>query len=173
MNNCDRNIVLIGMPGCGKTTIGRMLANELGKKLIDIDSYIEKQAGCTISRIFEQGEQLFRRLETEAIYALENERASVITTGGGIIKNASNMESLHKHGIIVYIDRNIKDIANDININTRPLLAKGTQQLAQLYAERHGLYVKYSDFTVKNEGQITEVMKNIIKLLNEKTLGGI
>lgn len=172
MNDTERNIVLIGMPGCGKTTIGRLLANELGRKFIDIDSCIEKQEGCTINQIFERGEQLFRKLETEAVYALENEKASVITTGGGIVKNASNLESLNKHGIIIYIDRNIKDIAEDINICTRPLLAKGAHQLEQLHAERHDLYKKYSDFTVKNDGQITDVIDCIIRLLKNNTRGG-
>lgn len=164
MNNNYRNIVLIGMPGCGKTTIGKLLADKLGRKFIDIDSCIENQEGCTISQIFEHGEQLFRRLETEAVLALENEKASVITTGGGIVKNTLNMESLHKNGVIVYIDRKLEDIAGDIDISTRPLLAKGVQQLEKLHAERHGLYKKFSDITVKNEGLITDVIEEIVRL---------
>lgn len=172
MNNCDKNVVLIGMPGCGKTTIGRLLAEKLKRKFIDIDSYIEKQEGCSISQIFQKGEQQFRRLETEVVFALEKEKASVITTGGGIVKNAPNMESLHRNGTIVYIDRSIEDIAGDIDISTRPLLAKGADQLAQLHAERHDLYKKYSDFTVKNEGTIEQILENIISILNNKTIRG-
>ena len=173
MKNRDKNIILIGMPGCGKTTIGKLLADKLKRKYIDIDSIIEKQAGCTINEIFKQGEQKFRNLETEAVLALEREEASVITTGGGIVKKALNMESLSKNGIIIYIDRNIEEIANDIDTSTRPLLAKGTGQLEQLHVERHDLYKKYSDLTVKNEGEIVEVVESIRRLLNIKTIGGI
>ncbi len=168
MNKDERNIVLIGMPGCGKTTIGRLLAHRLGRSFIDIDSYIEKQAGCTVSRIFRQGEEVFRRLEAEAVLALENVKASVITTGGGIVKNASNMESLRKNGIIIYIDRSIEDISGDIDISTRPLLADGGDRLVQLYNERHELYRKYSDFTVENKGTLAATAEKIINICSKE-----
>jgi len=167
MNN-KRNIVLIGMPGCGKTTIGKLLAERLGKKFIDIDAYIEKLQGCTINEIFKQGEEVFRSLETEAVFALEKERSAVITTGGGIVKNPMNMSSLKKNGIIVYIDRSIESIAGDIDTSTRPLLAEGIGRLKGLYAERHELYSEYCDFIVNNDGLITETMESIIGLLNNK-----
>ena len=168
----ERNIVLIGMPGCGKTTIGRLLAHRLCRSFIDIESYIEKQEGCTINSIFHQGEEVFRRLEAEAVLALEAVKASVITTGGGIVKNALNMKSLHKNGIIVYIDRSIEDIAGDIDISTRPLLANGADRLVQLYTERHELYQKYSDFTVENKGTVAAAVENIIWALDNKSIGG-
>lgn len=168
MDKDTRNIVLIGMPGCGKTTIGKLLAARLGRKFIDIDCCIERQRGCTINEIFRQGEEVFRRLEAEAVFALENERASVITTGGGVVKNPSNMDSLHKNGIIVYIDRSVQNIAGDIDTSTRPLLAEGKSRLKGLYAERHELYGKYCDFTVKNDGPIAKTLESIIGLLNTK-----
>lgn len=165
MNIRDKNIVLIGMPGCGKTSLGMLLAQMLGRKLTDIDLYIEEQAGCTISDIFQEGEEVFRNLETEAVLALEEEKALIIATGGGVVKRASNMESLKKNGIIVYIDRSIKDIAADIDIGKRPLLGNRSDRLMQLYSERHELYKKYSDFIVKNEGEIGETAKKIINIL--------
>lgn len=169
MDDSNKNIVLIGMPGCGKTTIGKLLAEKLGKRFIDIDAMVEKQEGCTINELFRQGEEHFRKLETEAVLALEKEKASVIATGGGIIKRASNMASLKKNGIIVYVDRPVRDIAGDIDASTRPLLADGTDRLIQLYAERDDLYKKYSDFIIKNEGEITEVVENIINIFTSRS----
>lgn len=166
MNSETRNIVLIGMPGCGKTTIGKLLAARLGRKLIDIDAYIEKVQGCTINEIFELGEETFRRLETEAVLALEQERSAVITTGGGVVKNPMNMSSLKKNSIIVYIDRSIESITGDIDTSTRPLLAQGKSRLEGLYAERHELYSKYCDFIAKNEGLITDTVDSIISLMD-------
>lgn len=164
MDKETRNIVLIGMPGCGKTTIGKLVAERLQRKLIDIDAYIEKVQGCTINEIFKHGEGEFRRLETEAVLALEQERSAVITTGGGVVKDPVNMSSLKKNGIIVYIDRSIESITADIDINTRPLLAQGKGRLEGMYAERHELYSKYCDFTVKNDGPIIETVESIISL---------
>ncbi|HWQ30739.1 MAG TPA: shikimate kinase [Negativicutes bacterium] len=168
----DRNIVLIGMPGSGKTTIGCILAQRLGRNLIDMDEYIERQQGCTINQLFLQGERHFRRLEAETAQKLESVKASVITTGGGIVKNAANMESLRKNGIIIFLDRSIEDIASDVDTSTRPLLAEGTAQLAKLYAERYDLYRKYSDYTVKNNGEIAGVVENIIRIVDKDTIGG-
>lgn len=166
MSDEARNIVLIGMPGCGKTTIGKLLASRLGRKLIDTDACIERVQGCTINEIFKQGEHEFRRLEAEAILSLEQERSAVITTGGGVVKNPANMSSLKKNGIIVYIDRSIENIAGDIDTSTRPLLAQGKDRLEGLYAERHELYSKYCDFTVKNDGLITAAVESIIGMLD-------
>lgn len=170
MADSSKNIILIGMPGSGKTMIGRLLSERLEKKFIDIDGLIEKQEGYTINELFRHGEEYFRNLETEAVLALEKEEALIISTGGGTVKRVRNMESLKKNGIVVYIDRPIKNITGDIDASTRPLLSKGTDRLVQLYAERHDLYKKYSDFTVKNEGEIAEVVENIIKLISN---GGI
>ncbi|HYE81235.1 MAG TPA: shikimate kinase [Clostridia bacterium] len=165
MYNSSKNIVLIGMPGCGKTTIGKLLAKELGRKFIDIDNIVEEQVGCTINELFRLGEEHFRNLEAAAVLVLEKEESSVIAAGGGIVKRASNMESLKKNGMIVFIDRSVKDIAADIDATTRPLLANGTGRLAELYAERYGLYKKYSDFIVANEGKMMEVVENIKKII--------
>lgn len=168
MNRNERNIVLIGMPGCGKTTIGKLLAEHLGRKFTDLDSYIEKKQGLSINEIFRKGEQEFRRLESEAIITMENEKNTIIATGGGVVKNPSNMASLSKNGIIVYIDRSIGNIAGDIRTDTRPLLAEGKERLEGLYSERHKLYEQYSDLTVKNDGNLQETLENIISFVKTK-----
>lgn len=172
MDDTGKNIVLIGMPGCGKSTIGKVLSKKLGMKFIDIDIVIEKQEKCTISQLFQQGEEHFRNQEAKAVQSLENEDSSVIAAGGGVVKRASNMDSLRKNGIVIYIDRSIKDILMDIDISTRPLLAGGRERLEQLYRERCFLYRKYSDFTVTNKGKITETVENIIYMLRNMR-GGI
>jgi shikimate kinase len=166
MDKVVKNIVLIGMPGCGKTTIGRLLANKLGRRFIDTDSMIESRTGKTISQLFESGEEYFRKLETEAILALEEESACVISTGGGVVKRLRNMQSLKKNGIIFYIDRDLEDIIADINTGTRPLLAGGVDRLKGLYAEREALYKEYSDFVVKNKGSILQAVEGINSILD-------
>lgn len=167
MKDYRSNIVLIGMPGCGKTTIGKLLSERLGMKFIDTDCLLEKQEGCTIYELFRQGEESFRNLESKVITALEEENASIIATGGGVVKKESNMESLRKNGIIIYVDRSIEDIAADIDTSTRPLLAMGTDRLVQLYAERDCLYRKYSDFAIKSKDKIEDAVEGIIALLKD------
>ena len=164
----SKNIVLIGLTGCGKTSIGELLAEKLGRKFIDIDDMIEKQEGCTINELFLQGEEHFRNLETKAVLALEKEKDLVISTGGGVVKRAVNMKSLKKNGIIIFIDRDISDIMNDIDTSTRPLLAVGTDRLLQLHAERYDLYKEYSDFTVYNGSKAADVVEDIRRKLMEK-----
>ena len=167
-SDTSKNIVLIGLSGCGKTSIGKLLAEKLGRKFIDIDDLIEKQEGCTINELFRQGEEHFRNLETKAVLALEKEKALVISTGGGVVKRAVNMKSLKKNGIIIFIDRDISDIMNDIDTSTRPLLAGGRDRLLQMHAERYDLYKEYSDFTVYNGSKAADVVEDIRRKLMEK-----
>ena len=89
------NLVLIGMPGCGKSTIGKKTAKEIGKTFVDLDKEIEKEAKMTIPEIFERyGESRFREIEQEVCARIAKEHGQVISCGGGIIKNAENMEKL-------------------------------------------------------------------------------
>ncbi|MEA4846433.1 MAG: shikimate kinase [Clostridiaceae bacterium] len=163
LRNNKANIVLIGLSGCGKTTIGKLLAEKLGRKFVDIDSTIEKEEGCSINELFRNGEEHFRNLETKAVLALEKGEALVISTGGGIVKRAPNMESLKKNGIIIFIDRNVSEIMSDIDISTRPMLAGGADRLIQLYNERYPLYKKYSDGIIENKGKMDDIVGNICK----------
>jgi shikimate kinase len=159
----SRNIVLIGMPGAGKTTVGKMLYERLELKFVDVDDFIVEESGKTIPELFDVSESHFRNVESEAIKKLSMDKSSIIATGGGVIKNEANIEELKKHGIIVFIDRPLGNIAEDVEISKRPLLKDGVQKLFDLYNERYELYKKYSDFHVVNDRSIEAVVDRIIE----------
>jgi len=138
-----QNIVLIGMPGCGKSTIGKELAAKLGRELKDTDEWVETKTGKSIPTIFaESGEEAFRKLENEALEELCKQSGLVIATGGGIVKRAENRDIIKQNGIVVFLDRDIKDLPTE----GRPLSQrKGVEKLA---AERLPLYKKWSDYSI-------------------------
>jgi shikimate kinase len=161
----SQNIVLIGMPGCGKTTIGKILSSRLNRKFIDVDEYIEKCSGKTVTQIFTQGEEVFRTLEKEAILELSKEKYSVISTGGGVIKNYLNIEALKENGVIIFIDRPIENIVADLDSESRPLLKDGVERLYTLFEERYELYKKYCDFQIVNDDDIEKIIEKIIEVI--------
>lgn len=151
-------IILIGMPGCGKTTIGRILAKELKYNFYDMDEYIEKNEGIQIKDIFKKSEDDFRKLETKACLELTKKNRCVISTGGGVIKKDININILKEHGIIVFINRPIEKILNDIDISKRPLLKSGKDKLYSLYKERFEKYKNCSNIEVINEGFLRDTI---------------
>jgi shikimate kinase len=154
-------ILLIGMPGCGKTTIGKALANNINYDFYDMDNYIEEISNKTIKELFNINEEYFRDYETRACAELSNKNKVVISTGGGVIKRNKNIELFKGNSVIIFIDRQIEDIANDIDINSRPLLAEGKSKLYNLYLERYNLYNKYCDFKIVNDGTINDIVYKI------------
>lgn len=163
----DKNIVLIGMPGCGKSTIGEILANNLDIEFCDVDKYIEEKHDKKISDIFKNEEEYFRRLETDAVCDVVKKCPQVISTGGGVVKNSFNIEKLKENGIIIFIDRPIENILNDVDISERPLLKDGKEKIISLYKERYPLYKKYCDYIVKNDVSIDEVVKRLVSIVKE------
>lgn len=165
MCNEDKNIVLIGMPGSGKTTVGKILHKELGKRFIDMDLYIEEEYGKSITEIFEKGEEYFRELERKAVNKISCSKGIIISTGGGVIKNYSNINDLKKNGIVIFIDRPVENIAEDVTLANRPLLKDGVEKLYDILEERYKLYKDYCDFQVVNNGSIEDVVKEITRLI--------
>ena len=154
------NIVLIGMPSAGKTTIGKMLEEKLGKEFIDLDDMIIVKAGKSIPEIFqESGEAGFRAIETEVAIEASKMNNKIIATGGGVIKHKVNMDFLRLNGITIFIDRDIdKLISSDPN---RPL-SSSKQALQQMYKERYPLYQKYAAYIAVNNANIEETVDDIV-----------
>lgn len=154
-----KNIFLIGMPGAGKSMIGKILSENLFLPFYDADIYLESSIGKSISSLFIQGEDIFRDIETEILKKLVLKKA-IIATGGGVIVRKENRELLKKEGFVFFIDRKIEDIKKDIQKEYRPLLRKGVS-LESLYEERFPLYKEVADFHIPNKGRISEVIDEI------------
>ncbi|MBU3178722.1 shikimate kinase [Clostridium estertheticum] len=159
-----KNIVLIGMPGCGKSEIGEILAEKIEMDFIDVDVFIESSTSRSITEIFKNGEDGFRDTESIAVMDLSKKNHVVISTGGGVIKRYENILNLKRNGIIIYINRPIENIVSDINIEGRPLLAKDPGRISKLFDERGPLYKKYCDYEVMNISEINDVVNDIIEI---------
>ena len=161
-----RNIVLIGLSGCGKSTVGRTLAKNLHKTFVDMDEYIEKKESMPVSKIFEEkGEAYFRRLETETAEALSVAEDKIIATGGGVVLNEQNMVHLGKNGLIVFLDRSPEAILKKINLKKRPLLAQNQNRLFEMDKKRRPLYEKYADLTVPGALSVPETAERLKEAL--------
>jgi len=162
-----KNIVLIGMSGCGKTSIGEMLARKLNYEFVDTDEVVES-FGMTIKELFESGEDSFRCVETMAVKQVSSYEDTVISTGGGVVKIDENMEYLKRNSVIVFIIRDIMRIKKSLEKerDTRPLLSDDNA-LDKLYEQRLHLYEVYADFTVENNGSIYKTCDEIINKFKE------
>ena len=156
-----RNIVLIGMPGSGKTTLGRYLAEMLGRDFIDADPEIEKDAGKTIPELFAVSEDHFREQEMKTTRRLAKLKNKVLAMGGGVVLRQENITALKENGLLLFIDRSPEDIIGDVDTETRPLLAAGRRRIYDLYAQREALYRKAADITVVNKGELKEVLRRL------------
>lgn len=115
-----KNIVLIGMPGCGKTTFGRALAERLHRPFVDADAYLEEKEGRTIQSFFAESEKAFRDAEERTVEDLSARQGLIIATGGGVVKRQSNVVKLHASGLIIFIDRRAEDIVTDVEVEKGP-----------------------------------------------------
>ena len=158
-------IYLIGMPGSGKSSLGKELAKNINYNFIDMDLYIEKKAGMFIDEIFEvYGEDYFRDLERNVLNDFNSLDDVIIATGGGVIKNKNNKNLMN--GICFYLDVPIKELENRLSKSDidRPLLKK--YSVEELYNQRKDLYNYFSDYKINNE-KIDERIKAIMEVLNE------
>lgn len=155
-----QNIVIIGMPGSGKTTVSTMLAEKLGRKIFDTDTIVSENAGMTIPEIFAvQGEAGFRRLETEATAEVGKLSGNIISTGGGVVTVADNYGLLHQNGVIVWIERDTNKLARD----GRPISL--SSDLNELYAARLPLYERFADIKADNNGDINDTVNAIMEMI--------
>ena len=155
-----QNIVIIGMPGSGKTAVSTMLAEKLGRKILDTDTMVAEKAGVTIPEIFAaQGEAGFRRLETEATAEVGKLSGNIISTGGGVVTVADNYELLHQNGVIVWIERDTNKLARD----GRPISL--SSDLNELYAARLPLYDRFADIKADNNGDINDTVNAIMEMI--------
>ncbi|MBE5803621.1 MAG: shikimate kinase [Clostridiales bacterium] len=148
----ERHVFLIGMPGCGKSSLGKRVAGNLRVPYVDMDQRISETVGCTVSEMFDRyGEQAFRNAETNTLIQLTRETPSMISTGGGTVLRENNRAIMRNHGVIVLIDRPLEEIMSDIKLDRRPLLAqKGLGEVERLYHERIEIYRSVADFVMDN-----------------------
>ena len=160
-----KNIVLIGIMGCGKTTVSKLLSKELSMPVIDMDEYLEDKHQCTINDMFAISEDYFRDLESQACVDLSKLDGYIISTGGGVVKRKHNSDVLRQTGTIIYLDRPVDHIITDVTTANRPLLKDGPQKLYQLFDERHELYLDACDYHVYNDGTLDDVVKKITDII--------
>ena len=150
------NIVLVGMPGCGKTTVGRVLANMQGKRFVDADAVLEERVGRKITDIIPtDGEEAFRQMETDTLAELGKQSGLVIATGGGCVTRERNYPLLPQHGAILWLTRDL----NKLPTHGRPLSQAG--KLQEMFAVREPMYRRFADAVVSNDGTLEDTMAQI------------
>lgn len=164
------NIVLIGMSGAGKSTVGMALSYKLKMPFVDMDNYIERKEKMTIAQLFEKlGNDGFRDLESKvAEHIGTNYKRTIVSTGGGVVLRSENMENLKKNGIVVYINRSVENILKTLNAQKRPLLKDNPEKLYEMYKERHELYLKYADVCVSNSEDFKSGVENVYYAIKDK-----
>ena len=160
-----KNIILIGMPGCGKSTMGVLLAKTLGYEFVDTDLIIQKNTGRLLHKIVEEdGKEAFLDIEKDAILTLSTDGA-VIATGGSAVLRADAMEHLRKNGIVVYLSLPYMAVSKRIrNIKTRGIAFGEGETLRDIYNQRLPYYEKYADITLRCDFGTVE--KNVTKLVD-------
>ncbi|MBQ8236904.1 MAG: shikimate kinase [Oscillospiraceae bacterium] len=153
------NIVLIGMPGCGKSTVGAALADKTGKTVVDADEEIIRLAGKPIPAIFAgDGEDAFRDWETKALEGLGKRSGLIIATGGGCVTKQRNYPLLHQNGTIFWLQRELEKLPTD----GRPL--SQANKLSDMYETRRSLYAAFADAVIDNDGQLEDTLAQIMEV---------
>ncbi|MCR5794078.1 MAG: shikimate kinase [Solobacterium sp.] len=162
------NIILIGMPTSGKTTVSMALAEKTGRKRYEMDYMIMEKLGTDIRTCFEtHGEEYFRKIETETAKELASVRGSIISCGGGVIKIPETMQWLKSCGTVIWLKR---DPAKLYPTDSRPL-SSTKENLQRIYEERLPLYEKYADITADNNGTVEETVQQIMDICGLKAGG--
>ena len=168
------NIILIGFMGTGKTTIGKIVSERLNYKFVDTDDLIQEVCNMTIPDIFSQkGEQYFRDVEKAVIKQISNNYNTVIACGGGVVKNAKNIDNLKSNGVLICLTCDIEILYNRITSNIdRPLASgKSKEDILKLMQEREKMYKvadEFIDTSNASEFDISDRIINIYEIYNSK-----
>lgn len=162
-----QNIILIGMPGCGKSTIGRILAEKLNMDFADSDKVFTESIYPDISKYFaEYGEDSFRCEETKILRQLSETGNCIIATGGGVVECPENKVILQNCGIVVFINRSPEDIIEDVDTDSRPLLKHNKNKIFDLYERRISAYRDFCNIEIKNCDALDVLTDKIINEVN-------
>ena len=160
MEGKAKNLILIGMPGCGKSTVGQALARRLGRPLVDLDEEIVREAGTSIPEIFAcQGEEVFRNIEHRLLLKAAQQSGAVIATGGGIVTRKENMDPMRQNSVVIFLRRDLDLLPRE----GRPLSQR--DGLEKLYRQRLPLYKKVADIAVDNvvvEETASEIIRRVL-----------
>ena len=152
------NVVLVGMPGCGKSSLGAAVAEAMGRRFADCDAIVAERAGMPIPEIFARfGEARFRELETQALAELCRESGCVIATGGGSILRAENVRAMRQNGRVCFIRRALEDLPR----GGRPLSSASGDAVRRLWAQRREKYAAAADYAVDNDAALADAVKRI------------
>ncbi len=161
MEGETQNLILVGMPGCGKSTVGKALARKLNRPLVDLDEEIQREAGCSIPEIFaSQGEEAFRAMEHQQLLKAARRSGAVIATGGGIVTREENLAPMRQNSVVVFLRRDLNLLPKE----GRPVSQR--EGLEKLYRQRLPLYEKVSDIDVCNvvvEDAASEIIRRVLQ----------
>ena len=160
-----RNIVLIGMPGSGKTTISKALSKSIDWPVIDLDEYLVDYFKMSIPEMFEISEDYFRSLETKVCKLLKDKQNTILSCGGGVVLREENIAYLKENGIVCLLNRDLERIMENVDTTSRPLLKEGKNKLIKLYEERWPLYLKSADIIIDNNNTIEQTIDQLKKVI--------
>lgn len=166
-DHIQQHIFLVGMPGAGKTTVGKALAQRQDMDFYDVDALIQEKTGKSIQNvIIYEGEEAFRELEYEVISDIvTNKKPSVVATGGGTVLSEKTVKLMRDSGFVVFIHRDVTRILYDLDMEIRPLLKESIEYIFRLYEERYPLYEKVCHVKIQNASSIGDAVNEIIDAL--------
>ncbi|MCD7927581.1 MAG: shikimate kinase [Oscillospiraceae bacterium] len=160
------HIVLIGMMGCGKTTIGNLLSKKLGRPLLDTDRQIEKEQGCTVAQIFaREGEARFRALELELCQRLGQRKGLIVACGGGLPMQPGCMQALKQSGRVVWLRRDPGETYDGLDTSGRPLAQQGREDFLARFAQREPVYRHWADAVVTDFSSPRRTAEKVLEVL--------
>lgn len=163
-----KNIYLIGMMGCGKSTCAKVLGNRLGRQVLDTDQEIEREAGCSVSEIFaREGEEGFRQRETALCRELSRRDGFIVATGGGLPLREENRKLLRGSGTVVFLHRDPEEIFDTGDMSGRPLGQQGKDAFLRRFSERLPLYRQCAHGEITEFSSVQATVAEILKKVEE------